>query len=70
MLIYFIMKQNNGFCDIFSMDPLQKYKVIELGSGTGIAGIAFAKLYTLSEVIFTDYSEGSLNLIIENAKIN
>ena len=40
------MKQNNGFCDIFSMDPIQKYKVIELGSGTGIAGIAFAKLFT------------------------
>lgn len=52
------------------MNPDKEYTVIELGSGTGIAGLGFLKLFQKSRVHLTDYSEASLKLIKENAEVN
>lgn len=43
---------------------------MELGSGTGVAGIGFAKLFSKSEFYLTEMSETSLKLMKENIIAN
>ena len=43
--------------------------VVELGSGTGIAGLAIAKYTQAAKVIFTDYKEPILDIIRDNIEL-
>lgn len=70
VIIHFIMKNPDGFKACFNMSEDMPYKVVELGSGTGIAGIAFAKMFSKSEVYLTEMSEDSLKLMRENVEAN
>jgi predicted nicotinamide N-methyase len=45
-------------------------RAIELGSGCGTAGIAFAKRFPLAQVILTDKDEESRSLVMKNAEEN
>lgn len=53
---------------------LQSYftnkKILELGSGTGLAGIAIATLFSLEELLLTDSSTSALELCRHNCSIN
>ena len=40
--------------------------VIELGSGTGIAGLAILKYTQAAKVVFSDYQQSVLDLLNEN----
>ena len=60
VLIHYFMKQPKGLIDYYQLDPNFHYRVVELGSGTGIAGIGFAKQFPRSELYLTEYSEKSL----------
>ncbi|CAJ1940180.1 unnamed protein product [Cylindrotheca closterium] len=44
--------------------------ILELGSGTGLVGIAIAKLFQLKELILTDASESALELCRYNCALN
>jgi hypothetical protein len=43
VLIHFFMKQPHGFIDCYGLEADKTYRMVEIGSGTGIAGIGFAK---------------------------
>jgi methylase of polypeptide subunit release factors len=43
--------------------------VLDLGSGTGIAGLSSLKFIEGSNVIMTDYTEEILGLLRENASL-
>ena len=64
------MKNPKGVIELRNLNPAIEYTVLELGSGTGIAGIAFAKLFTKSTHYLTEYSESSLKLMKENILLN
>mmetsp|Transcript_29391 Transcript_29391/g.70681 ORF Transcript_29391/g.70681 Transcript_29391/m.70681 type:complete len:279 (+) Transcript_29391:133-969(+) len=44
--------------------------ILELGSGTGLAGIAIAKLFEVKELILTDASDSALELCRHNCTLN
>ncbi|ULU02324.1 hypothetical protein L3Y34_002114 [Caenorhabditis briggsae] len=60
-------------CDLanlFRLIPSNQFsRVIELGSGCGVSGIAIAKMKNCG-VVLTDYDENVLNLLKENAEKN
>eukprot|EP00347_Sterkiella_histriomuscorum_P021027 403335542 len=70
VLVHFFMKHPHGMLDFMSLDPSQEYLMIELGSGTGIAGIGYAKLFSKSRCILTEYSESSIKLMQANIQEN
>ena len=47
-------------------DSVKDQVVVELGSGTGIGGLALLKYTDVNKVVFTDYQQPVLNLIGEN----
>lgn len=51
-------------------DSLKATSVIELGSGCGVAGLVVSKLPDVNTVVFTDYDNGSLDLIRGNIELN
>ena len=57
---YFIDNWNN----------IHATRVLELGAGCGLAGLAIAHLPGVKEVVFTDYDYGTLNLIKESVQLN
>ncbi|CDW73507.1 UNKNOWN [Stylonychia lemnae] len=70
VLIHFFMKHPKGLQDFMVLEPQKSYTMVELGSGTGIAGLAFAKLFPNSTHYLTEYSLSSLKLIDENIDLN
>lgn len=64
------MKHPNGMLDYMNLNTDKDYLMLELGSGTGIAGIGFAKQFLKSRCILTDYSESSIQLISDNIRDN
>lgn len=44
--------------------------ILELGSGTGLAGIAASKLFSVKELLLTDSSDSALELCRHNCRIN
>ena len=56
----------------YALRDAQKFNletVVELGSGTGIAGLALIKYTRAAKVVFTDYKEEILDLIRENIEL-
>ncbi|KAL3905767.1 MAG: hypothetical protein SGARI_004305 [Bacillariaceae sp.] len=45
-------------------------RVLEIGAGTGIAGIAVDRSLTVKEIVLTDGSESALNLCRQNCEVN
>ena len=56
VLIHFMMKNPKGMNEFMQLDKDKDYLMVELGSGTGIAGLAFAKQFAKSKCILTEYS--------------
>lgn len=61
------------FLDILSL-AFGRYfmdrSILELGSGTGLAGIAIAKLFHVTELVLTDASNSALDLCRYNCTLN
>jgi tRNA1(Val) A37 N6-methylase TrmN6 len=53
-----------SFCWLFNR------RVIELGAGSGLAGMCISKLFTPSEYVFTDHHEDVLQKLQDNLKLN
>jgi methylase of polypeptide subunit release factors len=70
VLIHFFHKQPQGFLEYSGLDASKTYNVIEVGSGTGIAGIGMAKALKKSNFYLTEMSPGSLELMKENVALN
>ena len=47
-------------------DSTQGKVVVELGSGTGIAGLSLLKYTQAAKVVFSDYKQSVLDLLREN----
>lgn len=61
------------FLDILSLALEHSFvhrSVLELGSGTGLAGIAVAKLFDTTELVLTDASDSALELCRYNCALN
>jgi ribosomal protein RSM22 (predicted rRNA methylase) len=69
VMLHFLSKKNHGFRDYLGEAKLGT--IVELGAGTGVAGLALAKLFSDSHrVILTEYSSGCLELMKESIEIN
>lgn len=69
VMLHFLSKKVHGFSDYLGEAKLGT--IVELGAGTGVAGLALAKLFSDSHrVILTEYSSGCLELMKESIKIN
>lgn len=55
---------------IENWNALKAANVIELGSGCGLTGLVVSKLPGVNSVVFTDYDNGSLELIRGNIDLN
>ena len=53
----------------YNPDQFKGKVILELGSGTGIGGLAALKFTECSRVIMTDYTQEVLSLIKDNAKL-
>ena len=60
VLIHFFHKHSQGFLEYFNLSRESQLTVVELGSGTGIAGIGLAKILSSSQIFMTEMSPGSL----------
>ena len=55
---------------INNWDSISSSYVLELGAGCGLSGIVASKLPGVSNVVWTDYDRGSLQMISENVEAN
>ena len=53
----------------YNQEEFKGKTILELGSGTGIGGLAALKFTQCSRVIMTDYTEEVLALIKDNVKL-
>lgn len=63
VFIHFVMKEDQGFSEYFQLDKNQPYLLVELGAGTGAAGLTFIKRFKTSNVILTEICEECRGLI-------
>lgn len=69
VMLHFLSKKDHGFRDYLGEAKLGT--IVELGAGTGVTGLALAKLFSDSQrVILTEYSKGCLELMKESIEIN
>ena len=54
----------------YNRDQFKDKKILEVGSGTGIVGLALAKFTEAKEIILTDYQDEVLGLLNENINSN
>ena len=53
-------------CAALALDSSHRLRVVELGAGCGLAGLAMLQLENVDTVVFTDYDYGSIELLNEN----
>lgn len=53
----------------YNQEEFKGKTILELGSGTGIGGLAALKFTQCSRVIMTDYTQEVLSLIKDNVKL-
>jgi predicted nicotinamide N-methyase len=51
-------------------EGLRSARILELGAGCGITGLALSKLENVEKIVFTDYDYGTLDLIKESIELN
>jgi len=65
VFLHFLAKQPHGYFDYLKIDQniQESPKIVELGAGTGVVGLAMARLHPVSKVWLTEMSEGCLKLM-------
>lgn len=69
VMLHFLSKKDHGFRDYLGEAKLGT--IVELGAGTGVAGLALAKLFSDPQrVVLTEISPGCLQLMRNSIEIN
>ena len=70
MALATLFAEETDGCPRMALPSLRGKRVLELGSGLGLVGLAAAKCFGASSVLLTDYAEASVECAAKNAALN